>query len=162
MVTIDDLYEKLERIENRLDALEPTIITIEKLQESGIIGMIDGFTEEFDNVFNYATKMEILDSITMAIKIVKSLSKVMEKGNLDRLISIVEKIDFGKITPLLEAAISCAPKAGEILKASSRRKEKIGFMELVNEVRSPEIASLISLAKEFSGCMQSSGGNAEK
>ncbi|MEM0168003.1 MAG: hypothetical protein QW515_05175, partial [Thermoplasmatales archaeon] len=63
MTTIDDLYEKLDRIENKLNALEPTINTIEKLQESGIIGMIDGFAEDFDNIFNYSTKMEILGLI---------------------------------------------------------------------------------------------------
>ncbi|MEM0073826.1 MAG: hypothetical protein QXT54_04890, partial [Thermoplasmatales archaeon] len=153
MTTIDDLYEKLDRIENKLNALEPTINTIEKLQESGIIGMIDGFAEDFDNIFNYSTKMEILDTVTLAIRVLKPLSKVMKKGDIEKLLLLLENVDFNKLIPLLEALASCAPEARDVLKVSSRRKEKMGLMEMMNQIRSPEMAALIAVARKLSGCM---------
>jgi len=162
MATLDEVYEKLNKIENKLDALEPTLNTIEKLQESGIIGMLDGFAEEFDNIFNYATKMEIFDMITMAIRILEPLTKMMKKGDIEKLLSLLDKVEIDKLVPLLEAVASCAPKAEEVMGVSSRRKKKVGLMELMNTVRSPEMGALLSMAKELSGCMMENSKKAQK
>jgi uncharacterized protein YjgD (DUF1641 family) len=162
MATLDEVYEKLNKIENKLDALEPTLNTIEKLQESGIIGMLDGFAEEFDNIFNYATKMEIFDMITMAIRILEPLTKMMKKGDIEKLLSLLDKVEIDKLVPLLEAVASCAPKAEEVMSVSSRRKKKVGLMELMNTVRSPEMGALLSMAKELSGCMMENSKKAQK
>ncbi|MGC8547167.1 MAG: hypothetical protein ACP5MU_05895 [Thermoplasmata archaeon] len=162
MATLDEIYEKLNKIENKLDALEPTLNTIEKLQESGIIGMLDGFAEEFDNIFNYATKMEIFDMITMAIRVLEPLTKMMKKGDIEKLLSLLDKVEIDKFVPLLEAVASCAPKAEEVMSVSSRRKKKVGLMELMNTVRSPEMGALLSMAKELSGCMMENSKKAQK
>ncbi len=162
MVTIEDVYEKLNKIESRLDSLQPTIDTIEKLQESGIIGMVDGFAEEFDNIFNYATKMEIFDLITMAVKVLEPLTKMMKKGDIEKLLTLLDKVEIDKLIPLLEALASCAPKAEEVLSVSSRRKKKVGLMELMNTVRSPEMGAMLSLVQELSSCMMENNKKIQK
>ncbi len=162
MATLDEVYEKLNKIESKLDALEPTLNTVEKLQESGIIGMLDGFAEEFDNIFNYATKMEIFDMITMAIRVLEPLTKMMKKGDIEKLLSLLDKVEIDKLVPLLEAVASCAPKAEEVMSVSSRRKKKMGLMELMNTVRSPEMSALLSMAKELSGCMMENSKKTQK
>lgn len=162
MATLDEIYEKLNKIESKLDALEPTLNTIEKLQESGIIGMLDGFAEEFDNIFNYATKMEVFDMITMAVRVIEPLTKMMKKGDIEKLLSVLDKVEIDKLIPMLEALAACAPKADEVMKVSSRRKKKIGLMELMNTVRSPEMGALLSLARELSGCMMENSKKTQK
>ncbi len=162
MVTIEDVYEKLNKIESRLDSLQPTIDAIEKLQESGIIGMVDGFAEEFDNIFNYATKMEIFDLITMAVKVLEPLTKMMKKGDIEKLLTLLDKVEIEKLIPLLEALASCAPKAEEVMSVSSRRKTKLGLMELLNTVRTPEMGAMLSLVQELSTCMMENNKKIQK
>jgi len=153
MATLDEVYEKLERIESKINAIEPTLNTIEKLQESGIIGMLDGFAEEFDNIFNYATKMEILDMVTMAIKILEPLSRMSKKGDIEKLIALLSKADMDKVLPVLEAVLSCAPKVQDVMEVSSRRTKKVRLGELMDLIRSPEMGALLYTAKELSGCV---------
>jgi uncharacterized protein YjgD (DUF1641 family) len=162
MATLDEVYEKLNKIENKLDALEPTLNTIEKLQESGIIGMLDGFAEEFDNIFNYATKMEIFDMITMAVRVLEPLTKMMKKGDIEKLLSLLDKAEIDKLAPLLEAIVSCAPKAKEVISISSRREKKVGLTELMDIVRSPEMGALLYTAKELSGCVMENNKKIQK
>ncbi len=153
MVTIDDVYNKLDGIQKKIDSIEPTLKTIEKLQESGVIGMLEGVAEEFDNLFNYASKSEIFDIMTLAIKTLEPLTRIMKKGDIEKLLSVLEKVEVQKLVPLLEAVANCAPKVDEVMKVTAGRKKKMSLMELMNTVRSPEMASLLTIAKELSGCM---------
>ncbi|MEM0167812.1 MAG: hypothetical protein QW515_04205 [Thermoplasmatales archaeon] len=77
----------------------------------------------------------------------------MKKGDIEKLLLLLENVDFNKLIPLLEALASCAPEARDVLKVSSRRKEKMGLMEMMNQIRSPEMAALIAVARKLSGCM---------
>ncbi len=162
MANLDDIYNKLVKIEEELEEIKPTLETVKKLQESGLIAMIDGVAEEFDNIFNYASKMEILDILTMAVRILEPLTKMMKKGDLDKLIEIFNKVDISKFIPLLEALANCSDKMEDVLKVSAKRKKKMGMMEMLNTVRSPEMAALLSLGKEMSGCLMENTKKAKK
>jgi len=162
MANLDDVYEKLVKIEEELEEIKPTLETVKKLQEAGLIGMIDGLAEEFDNLFNYASKMELLDLLTITVKVLEPLQKMMKTGELQRLLELLTKVDISKLMPILEAMANCSDKVVDVLEVSSRRKKKMGLMEMLNTVRSPEMAALLYMGKELSGCMMENAKKSQK
>ncbi|MEM0158284.1 MAG: hypothetical protein QW812_02085 [Thermoplasmataceae archaeon] len=153
MTAAEGINEKADRVGSMLERLEPTLSTIEKLQESGIIAMVEAFADEFDNIFNFATKVEIFNAATLVIKLLRRFSNFANSDDIDRLMAILEKVDVGKLAQIIEVALPCLTEADEALKPYSENREKLGVKEIVNELRSPEMRIIISVAKKLSNCV---------
>ncbi|WP_075057048.1 hypothetical protein [Thermogymnomonas acidicola] len=106
--------ERVERILEKLSEIEPAINTVKKLQQSGLLAVLDAIAEQSDNIFNYASTMGILDAASAMARIAPLVSDIM--GNVDvealegKLRSVPWKTLFSALLALLDFIATDLPK----------------------------------------------------
>ncbi|MGP6221026.1 hypothetical protein [Caldiplasma sukawensis] len=132
--------ERIRNLLQKLSEVEPAIITVKKLQESGILAIIDALSEQSDMIFNYSSNMELLQAFSTFLTILEILNKILSSVDFEYLKEQVNKIPWNKlfniIGVVLEFIVSDAPK----VKPSS---EKISTLKLLSEIKSPGMEFLI-------------------
>lgn len=144
-MTADD--GKREDILGKLAELEPTINTLRKLQESGLMSVLDAIAEQSDNLFNYASTMELLGAASAAVKLLPILSHVAGLVDPDDLQEKLERIPWKAIINLFTALLDFV---GSDLMTIEPPEGKGKTLKLLSEVRSPEMEYLIRILRAFS------------
>lgn len=130
----EDQNERMRNLLQKLYEIEPAINTVKKLQESGILAIIDALSEQSDMIFNYSSSMELLDALSTFLKIFEITNKIISSVDVEHLKEQILKIPWDKLLNIMgvvfEFIISDAPK----IKPS---QEKISTLKLLSEIKSP-------------------------
>ncbi len=138
---------RLDDILQKLAELEPTINTLQKLQESGIMSILDAIAEQSDNLFNYASTMELLGAASAAMKILPVLSQIAGMVDTDDLQEKLEHIPWKALINLFTAFLDFV---GSDLMSIEPPEGKGKTLKLLSEVRSPEMEYLIRIVRALS------------
>ncbi|GGM76472.1 hypothetical protein GCM10007108_13120 [Thermogymnomonas acidicola] len=139
--------ERVERILEKLSEIEPAINTVKKLQQSGLLAVLDAIAEQSDNIFNYASTMGILDAASAMARIAPLVSDIM--GNVDvealegKLRSVPWKTLFSALLALLDFIATDLPK----IRAP---QGKVTTLQILSEMRSPGMEYFLRIAESLS------------
>lgn len=139
--------DRLERILSMIEDLEPTLKTVKKLQESGLMSVLDALAEQSDILFNYASTMEILGAASAMIRLIPLISSAVGEMDSERFETGIKAISWGTVFSSLLAAMESMGKGMEKIDMPSSRP---GTMALLSEARSPEMIFLMRLIREVS------------
>ncbi|MEM0156530.1 MAG: hypothetical protein QXN26_00500 [Thermoplasmataceae archaeon] len=135
---------RIEKILGMIEDLEPTLKTIKKLQESGLMSILDALAEQSDVMFNYASSMDILGAASALIRFIPLISSAVGDLDPERLESTMRTISWNTLfSSVLTAIESMGREIGKIEMPSSRP----GIMALLSEARSPETTFLLRLMR---------------
>ncbi len=135
---------RIERMLGMIEDLEPTLKTIKKLQESGLMSILDALAEQSDAIFNYASTMEVLGAASAVIRFIPIISSAVGDLDNEKLESSMRAISWNALISNLLAAIeSIGREMGKIEMPSTRP----GIMALLSEARSPETTFLLRLMR---------------
>lgn len=118
----------LDMLADNSDAIESLLRTLSRLKESGILAALEGLAEGFDEGFNYMARAELMAAI----------------GNLMMLLYMLSRIDQPMLFELAEKVPRALSIAYEEIKESKMRRKRVGMLELLALMRSPEIYALMN------------------
>jgi uncharacterized protein YjgD (DUF1641 family) len=134
-IDIEKLLLLLKTISEKADSLIKAINTIDKLQKSGILPIIDVAAEMMDENFNALARMEIMKPI----------------ANLMILFNLLGRLDQEFIMNLSMTLPKCIEKAKE---AFDKTEKGMGTFELVGTMKKPEMAAAIKSLQELLKCVK--------
>ncbi len=136
-----------EDIMKKIAELEPTIDTLKKLQDSGIIAALEALSDQADLIINFASNMEILGTMSIMFRLMGIADISMGKVDQDKLIRDAKEIDWGQLFEMLFRILKfIANDAKNIPKPAGKQKLK----DALGELRSPETEYLIKLMSGMS------------
>lgn len=139
--------EKISDLATLLDDLYPTIRALKKLQESGIIAIVDAFADNFDELFNYASKMSILDGISAIIKLAPIANELLKFLDLYQVQENLKNIPWDKVAFALASLTEFMAKDFENVIIP---QNKTGMLKTLEEIEKPEMQYLLNIAMKFS------------
>ncbi len=137
----------LDEILQKLAELEPTINTLKKLQESGLMSVLDAIAEQSDNLFNYASTMELLGAASALLKIIPVMSQVAGMVDAE---DLQEKLDHIPWKALINLFTAFLDFVGSDLMSIEPPEGKGKTLKLLSEVRSPEMEYLLRIMRALS------------
>ncbi len=137
---------KIEHLLDELNDLEPTINSLKKLQESGLMGAVDAISEQSDNIFNYATTMTILGAFSAFVKLLPILSKISDNIDFDELQNKISSIQWESLIKVVNVILDFVSVDLPKIENSS----KGGVIRVLSDIKSPETEYLLRIMEEFS------------
>ncbi|MCL5732825.1 MAG: hypothetical protein M1285_05455 [Candidatus Thermoplasmatota archaeon] len=151
--------ERMERILRMIEDLEPTLRTVKKLQESGLMAVVDALAEQSDVLFNYASTMDLLGTASALVRFIPLISSAVGDMDPERFEAGIKGVSWNSMFSLLLAVMESVGKGMEKVEIPSSRP---GTLALLSEARSPEMAFLIRLMREIArGVMDQETKNRE-
>ncbi len=86
---------KDDELIGKIKDLEPTIDAIKKLQENGIISVLESLGDQADLILNYGSTMETLGTISLLFRMLGIANISIGKLNQEKLIKDAQEIDWG-------------------------------------------------------------------
>lgn len=139
--------EEKESLLNLLADLEPTLRTVKKLQDSGIMAVLDALADQSDNLFNYASTMELLGAASAAVKLVPVLSQAAGEADSDEIQDKLSRIPWKTLFRILSALLEFVATDFTSIKPPEGRTRT---MQVLSEVRSPEMEYMLRLVRAVS------------
>lgn len=138
--------DRIMRALKMIEDLEPTLKTVKKLQESGIISVLDALAEQSDVLFNYASTMDLLGAASAIIRFIPLMSGAVGDLDPERLESGIMAVPWNAVFSSLLAIMKSMGEGMEKIEVTSSRP---GTLALLSEARSPEMTFLMRLMKEI-------------
>ena len=138
--------ERIDRILGMIEDLEPTLRTVKKLQESGLMSILDALAEESDVLFNYASTMDLLGTASALVRFIPLISSAVGDLDPEKFETGIKEVSWNSIFSLMLAVMESVGKGMEKVEIPSSRP---GTLALLSEARSPEMAFLIRLVREI-------------
>ena len=138
--------ERIDRILGMIEDLEPTLKTVKKLQESGLMSVLDALAEQSDVLFNYASTMDLLGTASALVRFIPLISSAVGDLDPERFETGIKEVSWNAVFSLLLAVMESLGKGMEKVEIPSSRP---GALALLSEARSPEMAFLIRLVREI-------------
>ncbi len=129
-----------------VEELLPTIRTIKKLQESGIMAMIDAVADNFDELFNYASSMPLMDGISLLVKIAPMASVLLKSIDMDKLQKSLESIPWDRVAYGFNSITDFMAKDMEKVQIP---QTKASMLRALGEIETPEMQYLLNIAIKF-------------
>ncbi len=141
---------KDDELIGKIKDLEPTIDAIKKLQENGIISVLESLGDQADLILNYGSTMETLGTISLLFRMLGIANISIGKLNQEKLIKDAQEIDWGELFNILFSILRfIANDARNIPKPAGKQKLK----DAIGELRSPETEYLIALMSDISSLL---------
>ncbi len=132
-IDIEKMLLLMKTISDNADSLIKMMNTLKKLDESGILPMIDTVAEMMDENFNAIARPEIMKAI----------------GNLMMLVNLLSQLDHGMLMDLSMKLPKCIDKAKETF---DKTEKGMGTFELMGAMKTPEMAATIKAMQELIKC----------
>ncbi|MDR7414982.1 MAG: hypothetical protein QN193_10835 [Armatimonadota bacterium] len=120
------LDRMLEKLGEHADAVVQFLEVLGKLHRTGLLAVVDGVLEEFDEVFNAATRPELMTMV----------------ANLMMLLGAVGQVRY---EPFFRAAMHAPQAVNEKLDTLVGRSRPLRLMEAWDLLRSPEVAAALEV-----------------
>ena len=133
---INRLLETLSLLAESLDSINNLLMTIKKLDESGILASLNAILETSDELFNAMATKDVMKMI----------------GNLMALLYIISMFDQSMLMKLAQTLPTCITKAQETFE---KTEKGLGTFELLNLMKSPEMAAMLKALQQSVSCMKS-------
>jgi hypothetical protein len=141
---------KDDELIGKIKDLEPTVDAIKKLQENGIISVLESLGDQADLILNYGSTMETLGTISLLFRMLGIANISIGKLNQEKLIKDAQEIDWGELFNILFSILRfIANDARNIPKPAGKQKLK----DAIGELRSPETEYLIALMSDISSLL---------
>ncbi len=134
-VNQEELEELLNALVESKDALIQLAKLAKKLQESGILSAIEAVVESSDEEFNAIARAEMMGMI----------------GNMMVAMYMLGTINQRILVEISNKAPSCIDTAYEEF---NKEHKKMGILEMVNLMRSPEFAAVLRAMHRMLSCMK--------
>lgn len=131
----------------KISEIEPAINTVKKLQQSGILAVLDAVAEQSDTIFNYASTMDLLGAVSAFSRLVPVLSEVFGNIDMDELEERLRDVPWTTLIGMLMAfleflstdMLSIEPPEG-----------KVSTLHILSEMKSPGMEFLLRIAESLS------------
>ena len=141
---------KDDELIGKIKDLEPTVDAIKKLQENGIISVLESLGDQADLILNYGSTMETLGTISLLFRMLGIANISIGKLNQEKLIKDAQEIDWGELFNILFSILRfIANDARNIPKPAGKQRLK----DAIGELRSPETEYLIALMSDISSLL---------
>ncbi len=129
------LADLMATLSQNADGLIALLTLAGELKEKGLLAGMSAVVEAYDELFNAMARPEMMKAM----------------GNMMMLVYMLSQLDHGMLMQLAEAMPRCSKEAMEEMKNTSKG---MGFKELIDFMRSPEMAALLKAAARLSRCMR--------
>ncbi len=134
-VDVKKLADLMATLSQNADGLIALLALAGELKEKGILASMGAVVEAYDELFNAMARPEMMKAM----------------GNMMMLVYMLSQLDHGMLMQLAESMPKCSKAAMDEMKNASKG---MGFKELMDFMRSPEMAALLKAAARFSRCMR--------
>lgn len=132
---INKLIETLTLLTESLDTINNLLLTLKKLDESGLLAFINALIETSDEMFNASATKDVMKMT----------------GNLMMLMYLLSQLDQSMLMKLAQTLPTCINKAQETFENTNKG---LGTFELLNIMKSPEMAAALKALQQSLACLK--------
>ncbi|MEZ0290712.1 MAG: hypothetical protein ABWJ42_06460 [Sulfolobales archaeon] len=133
---IERISKLLELLAEKSDVIESLVRFFESIERIGLTDMVKTLEEESDFLFNAISRKEFMSLV----------------GNMMMLMYLMSNMNHVLIYELAERTPKCLERGYEEFK--KHPEKKLGLLEMLNIIRSPEFASALKALQTAIQCMR--------